>query len=233
MGNLGVVAFAIILTVGLYALSRRAFLRYGYPLMSPVFLSTLVIIAVLTACRIPFTSYKPAEHIMTALLGPAVVALALPLYRQRQTVLRLLPAVLAGVTGGSLVSLASVVALARIAGLERVIVVSLAPKSVTAPVAVEISRLVGGDQALTAAFVITTGVLGSMLGPWFLSRICIHDPVTRGLAVGTVSHGQGTAMMLLEGETQGAVSGVAMALAAVFVSLIAPFLIPWLVSLIP
>jgi putative effector of murein hydrolase len=92
---------------------------------------------------------------------------------------------------------------------------------------------VGGDQALTAAFVIATGMLGSMLGPWFLSKIRIHDPVTRGLAVGTVSHGQGTAMMLLEGETQGAVSGVAMALAAVFVSIIAPTLIPWLVSLNP
>lgn len=230
MGHLALVAFAIFLTVSLYALSRRAFLRYGYPLLSPVFLSTLVIIAVLTACGIPFAGYKPAQHIMTTLLGPAVVALALPLYRQRRTVLRLLPAVLAGIVSGSLVSLASVVALARLAGLERVIVVSLAPKSVTAPVAVEIARLVGGDQALTAAFVITTGVLGSMLGPWFLSKVRIHDPVARGLAVGTAAHGQGTAMMLQEGETQGAVSGVAMALAAVFVSAIAPFMIPWLVA---
>ena len=231
MGNLAVVAFAILLTVGVYALSRRAFLRYGSPLLSPVFLSTLVIIAVLTACGIPFARYKPAENIMTVLLGPAVVALAVPLYRQRRIVLRLLPAVLAGIVSGSLMSLASVVALARMAGLEPVIVVSLAPKSVTAPVAVEIARLVGGDQALTAAFVIATGALGSMLGPWFLSRIRVHDPVARGLAVGTASHGQGTAMMLQEGETQGAVSGVAMALAAVFVSVIAPFLIPWLVSL--
>jgi predicted murein hydrolase (TIGR00659 family) len=231
MESPAVIAFAIILTIGIYALSRRAFLRYGYSLLSPVFFSTLVIIAVLTVCRVPFASYKPAENIMTVLLGPAVVALALPLYRQRHTVLRLLPAVLAGIVSGSLVSLGSGVAAARMAGLEKMIVVSLAPKSVTAPVAVEIARLIGGDQALTAAFVITTGALGSMLGPWFLSRLRIHDPVARGLAVGTASHGQGTAMMLLEGETQGAVSGIAMALAAVFVSVIAPFTIPWLVTL--
>ena len=231
MGNPWSVTFAIILTVGVYTLSRRAFLRYGYALLSPVFLSTLIIIAVLTLCRIPFAGYKPAESIMTALLGPAVVALALPLYRQRHTVLRLLPAVLAGIASGSLVSLASVIAVARWAGLQPLIVVSLAPKSVTAPVAVEISRIIGGDQALTATFVITTGVIGSMLGPWFLSRIRIHDPVARGLAVGTASHGQGTAMMLQEGERQGALSGVAMALAAVFVSLIAPLLVPWLVAI--
>jgi len=230
MGDLVTIAVAIALTVGIYALSRRAFLAHGYPLLSPVFLSTLVIIAVLGFFRIPFARYKPAEEIMTVLLGPAVVALALPLYRQRHTLLQMLPAVLAGVISGSLVSLGAVVAVARLAGLERVIMVSLAPKSVTAPVAVEISRIVGGNQALTAAFVIATGVLGSMLGPWFLSQINIHDPVVRGLAVGTTSHGQGTAMMLQEGETQGALSGVAMALAAIFVSLIAPYMIPWLVA---
>ncbi len=230
MGDLATVAFAIALTVGVYALSRRAFLAYGSALLSPVFLSTLVIIATLGFFRIPFARYKPAEEIMTVLLGPAVVALALPLYRQRHTLVQMLPSVLAGVISGSLVSLGAVVAVARLVGLERVIMVSLAPKSVTAPVAVEISRIVGGDQALTAAFVIATGVLGSMLGPWFLSKIHIHDPVARGLAVGTTSHGQGTAMMLQEGETQGALSGVAMALAAVFVSLTAPYLIPWLVA---
>jgi putative effector of murein hydrolase len=231
MGDLAIAVFAVALTIGIYALSRRAFLSYGYPLLSPVFLSTLVIITVLSLWRIPFARYKPAEEFMTVLLGPAVVALALPLYRHRHTVLRMLPAVLASVVSGSLVSLGAVIAVARAAGLERVIVVSLAPKSVTAPVAVEISRIVGGNQALTAAFVIATGVLGSMLGPWFLSRTHLHDPVSRGLAVGTTAHGQGTAMMLQEGETQGALSGVAMALAAVFVSIVAPVAIPWLLAI--
>ena len=231
MGDLAVIVGAIILTVGVYALSRRAFLIYRCALLSPVFLSTLVIVAVLGLSRTPFARYKPAEEIITVLLGPAVVALALPLYRQRQSLLRMLPAMLAGIISGSLVSLGAAIAVARAVGLETVIVVSLAPKSVTAPVAVEVSRIVGGNQALTAAFVIATGVLGSMFGPWFLSQIRIDDPVARGLAVGTAAHGQGTAMMLEEGETQGAVSGAAMALAAIFVSLIAPLIIPWLVTL--
>ena len=231
MAHLAVIAFAVGLTVGVYALSRRAFTSYGWALLSPVFLSTLSIIAVLSLARIPFAGYAPAEQLMTVLLGPAVVALALPLYRHRKTLLRLLPAALLGIATGSAVSLASAVAVARAAGLDRVIVLSIAPKSVTAPVAVEISRIVGGDEALTAAFVITTGVLGSMLGPWLLTRMRIADPVARGLAVGTAAHGQGTAMMLQEGETQGALSGVAMALAAALVSIVAPFVIPWLASL--
>ena len=231
MAHLAVIAFAVGLTVGVYALSRRAFTSYGWALLSPVFLSTLSIIAVLSLARIPFARYAPAEQLMTVLLGPAVVALALPLYRHRKTLLRLLPAALVGIATGSAVSLASAVAVARAAGLDRVIVLSIAPKSVTAPVAVEISRIVGGDEALTAAFVITTGVLGSMLGPWLLTRIRIADPVARGLAVGTAAHGQGTARMLQEGETQGALSGVAMALAAALVSIVAPFVIPWLASL--
>ena len=231
MAHLAVIAFAVGLTVGVYALSRRAFTSYGWALLSPVFLSTLSIIAVLSLARIPFAGYAPAEQLMTVLLGPAVVALALPLYRHRKTLLRLLPAALLGIATGSAVSLASAVAVARAAGLDRVIVLSIAPKSVTAPVAVEISRIVGGDEALTAAFVITTGVLGSMLGPWLLTRIRIADPVARGLAVGTAAHGQGTAMMLQEGETQGALSGVAMALTAALVSIVAPFVIPWLASL--
>jgi predicted murein hydrolase (TIGR00659 family) len=231
MAHLAVVAFTIALTAGTYALSRRAFLRYGYALLSPVFLSTLLIIAMLLLAGIPFEDYRPGQSLMTVLLGPAVVALALPLYRQRRALRERLPAVLAGIVSGSIVSVVSVMAVARATGLEPSIVVSLAPKSVTAPVAVEVARLVGGDPSLTAAFVIATGILGSMIGPWFLSRVRIQDPVARGLAVGTAAHGQGTAMMLQEGETQGALAGVALALSAAFTSFIAPVLIPLLVHI--
>lgn len=231
MGEIAFGGVAIGATVLVYGLSRRAFLRYGHALLSPVFLSTVVIIAVLMSLRIPFPRYEPAAQVMTALLGPAVVALALPLYRQRHILIQRLPSVLAGVISGSVVSLAAVIIVARVARMTPVIVISLAPKSVTAPVAVEIARIVGGDPALTSAFVIATGVLGSMLGPWFLSRIGVDDPVARGLAVGTTAHGQGTAMMLQEGEVQGVLSGIAMALTAVFTALIAPFAIPWLATL--
>jgi predicted murein hydrolase (TIGR00659 family) len=229
MGHVAVVVLTITLTVLAYAASRRAFLRLGWSLLSPVFLSTVVVIAALWLTGLRFEDYRPGQRLMTSLLGPAVVALAVPLYRQRHVWLPRWPAVLISVAGGSLVSLVSVVALARAAGFASDIVASLAPKSVTAPVAVEIARLVGGDPALTAAFVIATGMLGSMFGPWVLSRAGVDDPVARGVAVGTTAHGQGAAAMLHEGELQGALAGAALVLAAVFTSVIAPFLVPWLV----
>lgn len=230
MRHLSVVVFTIALTVVTYAACRRAFLRLGWALLSPVFASTVVVIAALSLTGLRLEDYQPGQRLMTMLLGPAVVALAVPLYRQRQVWLPRWPAVLISVAGGSLASLVSVVALARAAGFAPDIVVSLAPKSVTAPVAVEIARLIGGDPALTAAFVIATGMLGSVFGPWVLSRARIDDRVARGLAVGTTAHGQGAAAMLHEGELPGALAGAALALAAVFTSVVAPFLIPWLVQ---
>ena len=230
MGHVTVVAFTIALTVSAYAVSRRAFLRLGSSLLSPVFASTVVVIATLWLTGLSFEDYEPGQRLMTVLLGPAVVALAVPLYRQRHVWLARWPAVLASVAGGSLVGLVSVVILARASGFAPHIVASLAPKSVTAPVAVEIARLGGGDSALTAAFVIATGMLGSMFGPWILSRARVDDPVARGLAIGTTAHGQGAAAMLYEGELQGALAGAALVLAAVFTSVVAPFLIPWLVN---
>jgi predicted murein hydrolase (TIGR00659 family) len=225
------VLFTVAVTVAAYALTRRAFLSYGWALLSPVFLSTLMVIGALCVLRLPFEAYRPGQRIMSALLGPAVVALAVPLFRQRLKLIAQLPAVVVGIVTGSLMSLVSTIAIARLARLDPVITMSLAPKSVTAPIAVEIAPLIGGDPALTAAFVIATGALGSMIGPWFLSRIRITDPVARGLAVGTTAHGQGTAMMLHEGETQGALSGVAMVLAAIFTAFIAPIAVPWVARL--
>jgi len=119
------------------------------------------------------------------------------------------------------------VALARALGLSRTIVVSISIKSVTAPVAVEIARMIEADQTLTAAFVIVTGMIGVMLGPWLLDRAAIRSPLARGLALGTVSHGQGTAQAALEGELAGAIASIALGVAAVFTSLVAPLLLPY------
>jgi putative effector of murein hydrolase len=95
-------------------------------------------------------------------------------------------------------------------------------KSVTAPIAVELASLVRADPALTAAFVIATGMTSAMLGPWLMDVLRIRAPLARGLALGTIAHGQGTAQAIIEGELQGAVAGVAMGLAAVFTSVVAP-----------
>jgi predicted murein hydrolase (TIGR00659 family) len=219
-------AVYLLTTVGAYLVTRRIFLRFKYPLLNPVFLSTIIIIALLQATGGTLADYQPARDAMTFLLGPATVALALPLYHNRGVLRRHALPVFAGVVAGSLATIAAVLIAGRIAGLGRGVLISLGPKSVTVPIAVEISRIAGGEPTLTAAFVVATGMIGSILGPTLLSALWVKNPVARGLALGTVSHGQGTAVALMEGETAGAMGGVAMAIAAVCTALIAPYYFP-------
>jgi predicted murein hydrolase (TIGR00659 family) len=214
------------LTVGAYLCTRALFLRWKHPLLNPVFLSTLAIIATFRLDGLSLADYQPAKEAMTFLLGPATVALALPLYKNRAILARHAAPVFAGVCVGSLATMAAVLLASRLAGFPRNVLLSIGPKSVTTPIAIEISRLAGGEPALTAAFVVATGMLGSMAGPTLLGALGVTNPIARGLALGTTSHGQGTAIALLEGETTGAMSGVGMALAAIFTALVAPYYLP-------
>jgi len=223
-------AFTIVLTVVLYIVSRKIWLRTQNALLAPLLLSTTAIILILHYSGITFEQYKPGKQIMTFLLGPATVGLALPLYLNRHILRSSLVPILVGIVCGAISTLTVAVVLAKLSGLDVLIVASIAPKSVTAPIAIEIARITGGDPAITVAFVVFTGTLGSMIGAAFLTLCKITNPVARGLAMGVTAHGQGTATILHEGQTQGAMAGVAMALTAIFTSFIAPFYIPWLLG---
>jgi predicted murein hydrolase (TIGR00659 family) len=222
--------FTIFITLIAYFLSRKVFLKTQNPFLNPVLLSTTAVILILHYTGITFAEYKPGKSIMTFLLGPATVALALPLYLNRQILLKSFFPILIGITCGAISTLITAVLLAKLSGLDPVIVASIAPKSITAPIALEIALLTGGNPAIAVAFVVFTGTLGSVIGAAVLSLCKIDNPVARGLAMGVTAHGQGTATILQEGQTQGAMAGVAMGLAAILISCIAPFLIPWLVN---
>ncbi|HTO97758.1 MAG TPA: LrgB family protein [Myxococcales bacterium] len=220
--------YGIAVTVGTYALSRKLSRRWPSPFTSPVFFTTLATILVLVASRVRFADYQEAQKILTFLLGPATVALALPLHRNRRLLIANLVPAMAGLAAGAVGTLLAAVFLTEALGFSRNIVLSISIKSVTAPVAVELARLIEADPALTVAFVIVTGMIGVMLGPWLLDRVGIRSPFARGLALGTISHGQGTAQAALESELSGAVASIALGVAAVFVSTIAPHLLPYL-----
>lgn len=222
-------AFGVSLTVGAYALSLRARKYYASPLTTPVLFSTVIVIGVLLATGISFEDYGPAKRLITALLGPATVALALPLYRNRQVFFRnLLPAAF-GLIAGSLGTMIVAALIARAFALAPDLVSSIAIKSATVPIAVEIARLLQANPALTAIFVVVTGMIGAAFGPWLLDRARITHPLSRGLALGTISHGQGTAQAVTESEFAGAIAGVAMGLGAICTSLAAPYLVPLLI----
>lgn len=220
--------FCIGVTVAAYLLSRVVARRFPSPLTTPVFFSATLIIVVLAQSGVGVAEYEPAKRIMVFLLGPATVALAVPLYKNRQTLLRnSLPALL-GLGIGSLATLGAALMLARVLGLPEIMRASISIKSVTAPIAIELAPIIHGSPPLTVAFVIATGMIGAMLGPWLMTAAGIHDPLSRGLALGTISHGQGTAQAVSEGELQGAAAGIAMGVAAVFTACIAPLVVPML-----
>lgn len=220
----------VALTLAAYLLARGLYLRYQHPLLNIVLLAAALIIAVLLLFRIPYTSYLPAGNAVASLLGPATVGFAVPLYRNRQLLRRYGPAIAAGVGLGTLAAMVSAGVIALLIGLPRELVLSLVPKSVTIPFAVEIARLHGGNPALAAAFVIATGTLGSVFGSTLLTWAGIRDPVARGLAMGTGSHGQGTAMAFMESQQSGAMAGLAMTLAGITTAVLAPVLIPLLLK---
>jgi len=214
--------FCVALTVAAYSLSRRIGRRYSSPLTVPVFLATSMVMVVLVATGLDLDGYAHAKSFLAEFLGPATVALADPLYRNRRVLIDHARPVVVGLVVGAVASMVAAVGAGALLGLDRGIRAALAIRSVTAPVAIELAGEVDADPTVVAAFVILTGLVGSMIGPCLLTRIRVGREIARGEALGTVSHGQGTAQALTESDATGAAASVAMGSVAVVVSLLAP-----------
>ena len=220
----GTPLFGIMVTLGFYAIAQWLYRRTGYLLLNPVLVSILVIILFLKGAGVSYEAYAEGGRIILFLLGPAVVALAIPLYVRRAEIWAKKGPILTGVFAGSLVSVVSASGIAWLLGGSRDVVLSLAPKSVTTPIAIGIVEKIGGIPPLTAALVVITGCLGAVFGPEFCRLIGIRDQAAIGLAVGTAAHGIGTARMLEIGQLGGAMAGLAIGLNG----LVSAFLIPLL-----
>lgn len=203
------------------AIYRRARLN---PLLNPVLIAVLLLVGVLTATGTEYATYFNGAQFVHFLLGPATVALAIPLNRQFEQVRQSALAVLASIAARSLTASVSALAVGWMLGASSDALISLAPKSVTAPVAMGITEQLGGLPSPTAVLVIATGILGAMVGPKLLNLIGIKDWAARGLAIGTASHGIGTARALQVNEVAGAFSGLAMGLNALARAILLPLL---------
>ncbi len=194
------------------------------PLLNPVLGAIILVVSVLFVTGTDYATYFEGAQFVHFLLGPATVALAIPLYRQWDKVRRSALAIGASLVTGSLVAILTAVGTAWLLGGSETLLASIAPKSTTAPVAMAISQDFGGLPSLTAVLVIVSGILGAMFGPMLLNLVGVEDWSARGLAVGTASHGIGTARALQVNETAGAFSGLAMGLNAVATALLVPIL---------
>jgi predicted murein hydrolase (TIGR00659 family) len=221
--------FGVALTLAAYQLGRVGWRRAGRnPLVNPVLIAVVTIALVMWLCGIDYSTYLRGGAVIALLLGPATVALAVPMHRELAVLREAALPVLAGVLAGSGVAVVVAVLVTRWLGGDVELARSMAPKSTTTPVSIALSQTIGGLPALTAVLTILAGIVGAVVGPALLTALRVSDPRVRGLAVGVASHGIGTSQMLLEGRTQGAFAGLAMALTALATSVWVPLLVPLL-----
>lgn len=217
------------LTLAAYLLAVAAHRKAGgHPAANPVLISVGILVVLLQVTDTPYQRYFDGAQFVHFLLGPATVALAVPLYTQFRRVRSLLLPVLAGLVAGSLTAALSAIAVARLFGASLPTQLSLAPKSVTTPIAMGIAERIGGIPSLTAVLVIITGILGAVGARYIFDAMKLRDPAIRGFAIGVASHGIGTARAFQVSEQAGAFAALAMGLNGALTALLLPLVLGWL-----
>ncbi len=216
--------FGLTATLTLYVLAQGIYLRWGQPpWANPVLWTVLTLGALLTATGVPYPTYFSGAQFIHFLLGPAVVALAWPLWQRRAELrARVWPLLAAALAGGA-ASAGSAVGIGWALGLPPDLLASLAPKSVTAPVAMGIAAQIGGIPALAAVFAVLSGLVGAVSGKYLFDALHITNPIVRGFALGTASHGIGAARAMQVHPDAGAYAALALGLQVVLASLLMPF----------
>jgi predicted murein hydrolase (TIGR00659 family) len=213
-------------TLAAYLLGVTLFERAGRnPVVQPVAVAVVILVVVLLVSGTDYETYFDGAQFVHFLLGPATVALAVPLFAQWKRVRRSVLPMAAALVAGSLTAVVSAVGIAMILGASRESVMSLAPKSVTTPIAMGIAEKIGGLPSLTAVLVILTGIIGAMTATPLLNLLGLKDFAARGFAIGVASHGIGTARAFQVSELAGAFAGIAMGLNALATAVIVPLLV--------
>lgn len=216
-------------TLAAYVAAQWLYERAGLnPLLNPVAIAVVLLAALLTATGTPYQTYFEGAQFVHFLLGPATIALAVPLYTHFGKVRAVLLPMLVALLAGAFTAVITAVGVAALLGASFETLASLAPKSVTTPIAMGISERIGGLPSLTAVLVILTGVLGAMLATPLLNTMGIRDWRARGFAAGVAAHGIGTARAFHVSEVAGTFAGVAMGLNGLTTAFLVPLLVEWM-----
>lgn len=203
------VYMGVILTLGTYCMGLWLKKITGWALVNPLLVSILLSIAFLWATDTSYESYSEGANVISYLLTPSTVCLAVPLYEQIEHLRRNYHAVATGITAGVLGSMTSILALVLLFGLDHQAYVTLLPKSVTTAIGMGISEELGGNVPVTIMVIVITGITGNILGEKILKLARIKEPVAKGIAIGSASHVIGTAKAMEMGQTEGAMSSLA------------------------
>lgn len=221
-----VMLFGLVLTISIYGIAKLIYQRSPMLLLSPLIVCPVILITLLTISHISFKAYDQGGHLLSLMLQPATVAFAVPMYRYRAIIRNYLAELIISVTGGAIVAIFTSVSAAELMGLDSQIATSLAPRSITTPMAINVAQVLGGDPSMTAVFVIATGVLGVLLTSSALKWGSIKRPVTRGMMFGITAHGTGTAKAYEMGVLEGAIASLSMIFMGLITTVAAPLLVP-------
>lgn len=209
------VFFGVLISFIAYGIGSLLKKRFKLPLFNPLLISVILVIALLAVCGIDYEKYYEGAKYISYLLTPATVALAIPLYRQIELLKRNIAALLTGITAGVLSSFGSIAALAFLFKFSHEEYVTFLPKSITTAIGIGVSEELGGYTAITAAVIIVTGIFGNIIAELVFKLFKIKEPVARGVALGTASHAIGTAKAMELGETEGAMSSLAIVISGI------------------
>ncbi|WP_076757488.1 LrgB family protein [Edaphobacillus lindanitolerans] len=212
--------FGFLLTLAAYRFGIYLYGKYRKTYFQPLIVATVILCAILLICNIPYDTYMKGADLWNWLLGPAVVALAYPLYFNLPMVKKYFVPILLGVIGGGLFGLFSGYWLTMALGADPDVVRSVIPKNATTPIAIELSAMAGGIPSLTVVYVMIAGIGGATLGIPILDRLRITHPVARGLSIGIASHGFGTAKLFEENDKEGSIATVAYILTAILLTIV-------------
>ena len=217
--------FAIVVTIGVYFLSEKLYQRVKFPLLNPVLVSIVCLMGLLKGFDISYVDYQRGTYSINLLLEASVVALAFPLYQQWELIRENWKRIMCCMVLGSTLGIISVLAFSWELGASKQVMLSLVPKSVTTPIAMNVSQVLGGIPPLTAAVVITVGIFGAAIGVQFLKLVGVRKPESVGLAMGTAAHGLGTARVASMGGNYSAMGGLAIAINGLLTALFSPYLV--------
>ena len=216
--------FGIAISILAFAIGIWVQKKTGLIVCNPLIIAIVLVSGVLLIFKIPYEHYNEGGSIINMFLAPATSCLAVSIYTRVELLKKNWLPILVGCTAGSLTSMGSVLLLCRLFGLDETMTVSLLPKSVSTPIAVSISESHGGLVPITVVAVIITGILGSILAPWLIRIFRVKDSVAAGLAIGACSHAMGTSKAVELGETEGAMSGLAIGICGIVTVIFSLFL---------
>lgn len=214
----------ILLTIVIYYVMNAIYFRFQRDYLLPILTSTVAIILFLIVFNISYETYMLGGKYIDSILGPAIVALAIPLYKQREVLKLNLVPIFTGITVGVVIGMGSGILFTKVFGFSTEIILTLLPKSITTPVAIQIASTIGGVSSLTAVFVMIAGFTGAIVGPTLFKFVKVNTAIGRGIGYGAASHVIGTSKAIEYGEEAGSMSSVAMILCAVVGSIIGPFM---------